>query len=137
VPTPEEIEAANAAIQSWLNAQRGRRDLRATSVAGARLRRRLGTLITDLLAAAPRHQQAALAPMVSGARRALRASLGAAAERSLARLARTEQRDVEWLRQIAALATPRPPRLPPSADQGVRAVIVLRRATGEAASPAT
>lgn len=124
---PDEIRKAKEAIAEWLAHRAARRELGQMSAGGAQLRRRIGTLISELLAAAPRHRRVALVSLASAARRALRVPLGAGAERSLLMLARAERRDAHWLESIAALSSGRPAPLAHAEDPEIQALIVLRR----------
>jgi len=129
-----EMKKAKDAIREWLGHRAARRDLGAMSIGGVQLRRRVGTLIGELLTAAPRHRRVALVALASAARRALSVPLGAGGERSLLMLAGAERRDAHWLEAIAALASGRPAPMAQAQDPEIRALIVLRgegRATDE------
>ena len=128
VPTGDEITRAMHAIRSWIGHWTGRRQLTLGSRAGARCRARLARRISELLAAAPRHERAALAATVSRARRTLAGSLGAGAERALTALAAAQRFDARSLDEIAALAEGRQVRSGHTSEPVPLAVIVLRRA---------
>ena len=127
-PNADEIARAMRAVRSWVVHWTGRRQLSLGSHAGARCRARLARRITELLAAAPRHERAALAAAVSGARRALGRSLGAGAERVLATLAAARRFDARSLDEIAVLAELRQARGGDPGEPVSLAIIVLRRA---------
>lgn len=128
IPTEHEITRALHAIQAWTIHWTGRRQLTLASRAGARCRSRLALRITELLAAAPRHERAALAATASRARRTLAGSLGAGAERALATLAAASRFDANSLNEIAALSVGRRARTADASEPAALAVIVLRRA---------
>jgi uncharacterized protein YjiS (DUF1127 family) len=135
LPQPDDIVNATNAIRGWLEQLAARRDLGAMSANGAQLRRRVATLITELLGAAPRHRRIALVARASAARHALRAPLGAAGERTLASLARAERRDTAWLDDIAGLASGRPVRRAEVEDARILSLIVLCRTREQSAGP--
>jgi hypothetical protein len=131
LPNDSEVAHALAAMRSWTVHWTGRRQLALGSRAGARCRARLAQRITELLAAAPRHERASLAPVASAARRTLARSLGAGAERALAALADAPRFDARALDELAALSER---RQQPSDDAGEPvplAIIVLRRASAD------
>jgi hypothetical protein len=123
---PTDIEPALDAIAHWRRRYAARSRLALPSAGGASLRRRIAARIASVLAEAPRHERAILAPIASRARDALRAPLGAGGERALARLARSHGSNVEWLGQIAALGTGCPRRQADAVPIPL-VVILLRR----------
>jgi helicase-like protein/SNF2 domain-containing protein len=104
--TPSENDRASAlsAVAEWSRRWSARHRIRMMTHAGARLRARAAALITELLASTPRHERAALATLVSRARRVLGLPLGAGAERALARLVTATQIDARWLMEVTQLA---------------------------------
>lgn len=127
-PSDDEIARAMHAVRSWTVHWKGRRRLALGSRAGTLCRARLARRITELLAAAPRHQRAALADAASGARRTLASSLGAGAERALAALAAAREFDARSLVAIAKLSEHRQARIIDLGEPRPLAIIVLRRA---------
>ena len=136
-PTPTEIASANAAVSKWFGQRLVRRELARPSVAGARVRRRLATAITALLANTPRHRRAALMRLASAARGALHAQFGAGGERRLSVLAQWPERDENWLREIAAVAARTSARGAEASSYDLAAAIILRRPVSAGASRAT
>ena len=125
-PSDEEIARAMHEIHAWNVRWAGRRRLSLASRVGARCRARLAQRITEMLAAAPRHERPALAAAASAARRTLGHSLGAGAERALAGLASARQFDARSLEEIAALSEGRHTRNIDAGELVPLAIIVLR-----------
>jgi superfamily II DNA or RNA helicase len=123
---PLELTNAREAIRACLDHWAARRDVGGMSAAGAQIRRRVAALISELLAAVPRHRRSTLVSLASAARHGLRVPFGAGAERSLAVLARAERRDASWLQEIAALATGRQPPPAQHEELALRALIIFR-----------
>jgi hypothetical protein len=126
-PSDDEIARAMDAIRSWAAHWAGRRQLALGSRAGTRCRARLARRITELVAAAPRHERAGLAETASRAHRTLASSLGAGAERALAALAAARRFDARSLDEIAAFAAHRQPRNTDGGEPVPLALIVLCR----------
>jgi hypothetical protein len=106
-PLPASVSSVRPAADAlivWWRARRGRHAVGLHTTAGARARARLSARLDALLAAAPRHERTRLAPLVSRARLALRAPLGAAAERTLLALGAEESGGEQWLRALGSLA---------------------------------
>jgi superfamily II DNA or RNA helicase len=118
--------SALSAVAEWARRWSARQRLRVMTRAGARLRARAAGLITERLASAPRHERAALATLVSRARRVLGLPLSAGAERALARLVVGTQIDSHWLEEVARLAEHRGEHRESVAAVAPLAVIVLR-----------
>jgi superfamily II DNA or RNA helicase len=131
VPNDDEIARAMRAAFSWTVHWMGRRQLALGSRTGTRCRARLSRRITELLAAAPRHERAALADAASRARRTLARSLGAGAERALTALAGARHFDTHSLDEIAALSEQREARSAGTGEPVTLAVIILRRSEGD------
>jgi hypothetical protein len=127
LPTPAEHADAIARIRSWSDGWLSRRRVAVSSRIGAQLRAKINSRIAQLIAGAPRHQRAMRASLASRARLALSVTLGAAGERSLARLAAVKTCDEEWLREIAMLAEDRTRRAPDAETEPEPLVVILLR----------
>src|SRR3954470_23235423 len=126
LPAGLEIAQTMRAVRSCTVDWTARRQLTLSSRAGARCRARLAQRITELVAAAPRHERASLAPVASAARRTLARSLGAGAERALAALANAPRFDARALDELAALSERRQKPSDDAGEPAPLAVIVLR-----------
>lgn len=98
---PEAAGPALRQIDGWLAARRGASTIDLQAAAAARLRRAALVRVARVLARAPRHQRALLAPLADTARSIATAPLAEGAERILEMLVRVELPDEAWLRSIA------------------------------------
>ncbi len=132
--TPAAVDTNRAArvvgqLAVWLDARAGELlvDFRAAST--ARSRRLALRRTAEVLARAPRHQRAVLAPLADAVRVVATAALGEGAERILESLVQAELPDEAWLRSIATFGAlnvrNRWPSISGSPERGGGAVLAL------------